>query len=527
MKKAEIYCALTNLQGLFSLACAENRLLVHADELFADHPGLAVRLPDMDAAVCGTAALRACLADREAMRDRTHFDIHLFHTPAFQIGADLTTAAMTWDSYSYRIHTAKRTADFFTTRFHATLLLDGGLWRYWTIDWRRMQTFVPQRYGAEQKPAVQRSCAGQDTGAQFDGTAEAYLTIRNLNNLLSIQNWRDVDGLFCEDADLELEDLTDGCLHGRPAIARWAESVRLREENQGGCYRCLLMTGPGNITGGSGAHAHGVWLAQTFEVTPGLSGRPQTIHRRICVLDQRFCRQSGAWAIQRYTLHTLLELPMISGAGERYQRMHCPDGNWIPIHYDPKGRNPQAAFEVESMYAFWPVCLRRGELMQFFQNRIRNDTAAYWLHIRSQGPDVQKLIGSAPIEQKLKGMDACFRPHQPSYHCASTPVLEVSADGACVRASWIDHSLTNMGQAFGARTADGTVPYMVFVSRYDHVFQRIDGKWYLTQFNWEPCLGFPDWAFDPGKNTGWLASAADGKYPLPLNLAQVADYIES
>ena len=144
------------------------------------------------------------------------------------------------------------------------------------------------------------------------------------------------------------------------------------------------------------------------------------------------------------------------------------------------------------------------------------DDVSCRLSIRSQGPDVTPLIGFEAIAGKLQKMDDISKFDLPSYHCATTPVLECSEDGKTVRASWMDHSLTNMSVALGGDPENGRVPYMIFVSRYDHVFRKKNNQRYLTEFGWEPWLSLPNWLCDPNEEIGWDKERVGIKYPFPF-----------
>ena len=522
MDKAKICCALTSLQARFALADARNRLADLGEQLFSQAPDIQIQLPDMDSPAQGEEVF-ACLRKRQEQRSITGSgELHIFHTPVYHVPESGAPAFAAWESYGYRIDRTGRTSTACTTQFEAEFVLENDSWKFRRIWWRVIQVFVPQTYTAAQviPPAADSPVPA---GGMLPEAAD-YLTIRNLSNLLAVRNWHGAEELFAPYGSLELQDLTDGPIHGKRAIGEWAVSMHKYETENGGCYRCLLLAGPGDILLQNDRQAKGVWMVETFEVIPAIPGGERQIRRRICTLEQEFIRSDGSWYIQRCQMNTLAELPLCQGSGNKYERMTCPQGNWIPIAYDRTVRSSLPCFEAESLFALWPIALHRGELTRYFQNYIKNDAVPYRLHIRSQGPHMPPLEDEISIMAKLSGMDKCFLPRQPGYHCASTPVIEVDETGTRVRASWIDHSLTNMGQAFGTNAEDGSVPYMIFVSRYDHVFHQISGKWYLTSFFWEPCLSLPNWAYRLENDEGLAVAPGDGQYPLPLGLTSLADY---
>ena len=422
--------------------------------------------------------------------------VHLFHSPHMYFSSDGTRADVTWESYGYE---PGDTCSMVTTRFAASAVLTKDGWRYEKADWTLMQRFAPLAGGgtlSSDQPAPLCGC----TPSAHDSRV-----LRNLAGILAANNWRNVAQLFTADAQVDLEDLTEGPV---PATA-WLRDAADYEAANSGRYRCLLLLGPGQLCAVDPAHTAGRWLIQTFEVT---SGAEPCIRRRVCLLDMTFTRGDDRWRIAELKLRCILSLPLLKGTGQRYQRMTNPDGNWLYKVYNPDTPCEDIALDIENIFSLWPISVHRGELMHFFRRYLSRPETI--LSIRSQGPRTPDKVGPAQIAEKLSGMDAVYKPGQLTYHCATTPVLE-QPDQNTVLASWIDHSLTNLGPK-----EDGRADYMVFVTRYDHVFQRVEGRWYLTRFNWEPCLGFPDGSFVslPGRGQGWASDHPDESYPLPQGL---------
>ena len=97
----------------------------------------------------------------------------------------------------------------------------------------------------------------------------------------------------------------------------------------------------------------------------------------------------------------------------------------------------------------------------------------------------------------------------------SSPMIEISEDGKFARGTWFDHSATNM---YSASLTDKDqeqplIPYMVFIARYVHEFKKIDGKWYLSNFYWEPLINLDDWQFDHVHSDGFVRWAHDCYFP--------------
>lgn len=177
------------------------------------------------------------------------------------------------------------------------------------------------------------------------------------------------------------------------------------------------------------------------------------------------------------------------------------------------------SFEIENLLNEWVYRLRRGELSVYVDEHfpVNIEGTDYYFFLRSN-PERTALTTYDEIHERVVGMDQDLVPSQPSYHTATTPIIEISEDGTYAKATWMEHSLTNLGQARlpGIPAAeDGKVNYMIFTGKYFHEFKKIDGEWYVTGFNWEPMMSLPTWQFDAVNSKGWASSGSTQKFPLP------------
>lgn len=515
--KATLQTALLDLQARFALLCSQGELAGHCEEFFASDD-LQIQMPGLEQAVTSREELKTDLTALEnAHREQGIHTVHLFHTPYLE--EENGTAFATWETYSYHIESASRNARMQATRFAAELVQENGRWVYRMIDWTMIQQFEPQNYDENQQIVYPFSAEIPD------GTAcmpQDYLHLRNLTNVLASNNWRDCVEFFADDAAVDAQGLTVGEIQGKDAIAAWLSSIADYERKNGGRYRCLMLMGPGAVTMQDENHACGTWQLQTFEVS--VKNEEQQVLRRMMVMRNSYVRAGDGWKIAALQMHTLLELPMIHGSSTLYGRMSMAQPNWLYADFAPFTPCTEMALNIENIFSFWPNALHRGNLMAFYENLVRNDQEEYWLSIRSRGPETPNFVGDKSITDKLSGMDKTHCPGQLSYHCATTPLIQAFDDGNTVRASWIDHSLTNRGLDAETNTAD----YMVFVSRYEHTFRKIGGKWYLVNFNWEPCLGLPFgvWRYCPGHYSGQAPTFTDTRYPFPLNCKDIPHFRE-
>ena len=59
---------------------------------------------------------------------------------------------------------------------------------------------------------------------------------------------------------------------------------------------------------------------------------------------------------------------------------------------------------------------------------------------------------------------------------------------------------------------------MVFVNKYVHKFEKIDGHWCLTDFYAEPMISLQDWKFDMIHSKGYVHTSETGQYPQRFEL---------
>ena len=209
-------------------------------------------------------------------------------------------------------------------------------------------------------------------------------------------------------------------------------------------------------------------------------------------------------------------MPYIPGV--RYDRFSTGTGAAELDIAGMPGADPKDAYEIENIMGAWAICGRRGELTRFAARYMTHPELKTELHIASQGPEASPAItGIEAICQRFAGMEARFINHRYSMHIPTTPVVEIAADGQTACGTWYDHSATCL--------ASGNEPrfnFMVFVARYKHEFVRLDGKWYVGKFYWEPLIHLQEWTVDEAHVQGWITRQDDRNFPMPMELLEVA-----
>ncbi len=565
----ELHCRLIDIQARFAEAYALGRLSEAVPELFKESEHVSVRLPWMEAPATDLPALQAAVREHEALQIS---EPHIFHTPHIELseenaggGSDAAagtgrddsaasvtgtgrddsgdfngTAYVTWETYGYRIDRTGANAVMITTRFAAAVEAAGDTVRFVSADWTQIGEFLPQDYlfagtdhaadpgtipvKADMADLENAADAGLTPGTGRLPAAKDFFAIRNMTNILFANNWRDCARFFTETAEADADDLTGRPLSGLAEVSAWLDSIGEYERSHNGWYRAVMISGPGALYETEDGRVRGRWLTHSFEVSEHPVTGNELIRRRIFLMDNEYIRTEGQWKIQKLRLSPLFRLPELEGTNRLYQRMlFDKDSNWLCRQFDPDTGSEKVALAAENIFSFWPLCVHRAQLSDFFRNFIKNDVYTPVMSIRSQGPQTPARTGDAEILDKLVPMEAGYVPGQITYHCATTPVIQLDKDGETVHASWIDHSLTN----FGPKEGQDHVDYMVFVTRYDHVFKKAGGKWCLVEFNWEPCLGLPFYKAPKDGGSGWAGRyGREELYPFPLHCRSLEEYRE-
>ena len=68
----------------------------------------------------------------------------------------------------------------------------------------------------------------------------------------------------------------------------------------------------------------------------------------------------------------------------------------------------------------------------------------------------------------------------------------------------MEHCNTNMSVAFKTAAEDGVIPYMAGINKYVHSFAKVDGRWYMTSWGFEPLMIVRFHSYSPKDNIGVL-----------------------
>ncbi|MBB5264942.1 hypothetical protein HNP82_002081 [Catenibacillus scindens] len=366
------------------------------------------------------------------------------------------------------------------TRMDIGFRKNGDEGRIESVFWYTVQDMEPWSYrGKITEPET--AGIGDGFGAETTSgslSSEDYLVIKKQVNRpwdqLAISSDEELRRMFCVPGGIEQPDL--GSLIGLTSSP------------------AMEITGRNQIQ---------VWYpVELFGIHGNMEGHP-SVCRCFYYVNSLFSKDEGKWQMTGQKGWPVLRLPDTPyPQGQRYDKISVDMFPWTLGNEELPGIFEEDSYKIENIINAWVYGCRRGRLCEFYENYMKNDGFVPEMLIRSRGAQTPKLHGEDEILHKLSGMDARYHPGMYTFHTATTPLIEISVDGRTAVGTWFDHSATNLS---GSAFEDSKIPYMVFVARYRHHFRKIDGKWFLTDFFWEPLISLKDWSFDR-KHSGGLAA---------------------
>ena len=240
----------------------------------------------------------------------------------------------------------------------------------------------------------------------------------------------------------------------------------------------------------------------------------QTVQRAFYYIKYHMALIDQVWKIEDSKVFYLFALPDIAYIpGKRYDKISYDLIPWTLYYADTPYMYMDDVYAIENILNTWLYGGRRAQLLNFYENHMKNDSFIPEMTMKSFGEKSPVHKGEAAILKKLSELESHYIPGMFSFHMATTPVIIFSKDGKSARGTWFDHSATNLGRKKGDH---GNISYMVFVGRYMHEFKKIGNKWYMTRFFGEPLLGMDDWEYDPMNTDGWVVSHQERDYPQPF-----------
>ena len=519
-----IYTDMENILARFLHSYHANRLQYVADHLLYRSSSTYVNLADEELIGEGYDQIYVELKKLEqSKKSRNELEMSTWATPYYQADIKKELGRMACDTYTYRLykdHLGSYQCEMRIMRMDVIFRYQKQTLKISNFKWYTIQSMLPWEYRTIQHPEAVFYIEVPKLPIKQKTRMENSLQIRNLQNYFFERRMHQVIDLFSEETTptLFIDAISEKPVHGKANIQVKLQECLEEEARNGGFYKMIGITSAPVIeVQEDGKTAKGAFLIETFQIQKKEDSKKEDAYnllRSICHLKSSYILENGRWKIKTMYLYELMELPMVDyKSGIRYDRMSKYPNAWSLDNQPLHGQYMEEAYLIENVLSNWAYSCRWGKLVEFYEQHMKNGKTKVHLLINSQGDKLKGLETEIEIRERLTNMDCQFVNLFYSYHTTTTPIIEISRDGTYAKGSWYDHSATNLRSM--AKSTE-CIPYMVFVAKYVHEFEKIDGKWYLINFYWEPILHLPEWEYDAIHSKGWVSNKDAGCYPIPF-----------
>lgn len=448
--------------------------------------------------------------------------ISMSMSPAYWLSSDERTGGMSCDTYTYHIYKEREEilCKVEVKRLEAVCRENEHALEIEKIQWDTIQVMKPVPYGRNNP--FEKIGEYPDLPLKGNASDKDYFAIRNLQNMFFEHRLHEMEKLFSvkEDTVLTAECLKMNAVCGKKKIlesfAGWLE----KEQKNNHCYLFLGITGMPLIEmTETGESAKGIFMTQIYQIKAGLLGSDVDnwrLVRTMEVTETEYCREAGEWKIHKMKIQNLASLPETPYRNDgRYDKSGMSDEPWDVNQVMRCQPDTETAMEIENIINRWVYGCRRGALREFIEKYMKNSEQKNHMLIRSFGKTTPKLNDYEAIERKIDDMTQQYRERFFTFHAPTTPVLTYDPKKKYILGTWFDTAATNL-RSMAESLED--IPYMVFVNKYVHKFEKIDGHWYLTDFYCEPIISLQDWRFDMVHSKGYINASKTGKYPKRFEL---------
>ena len=541
---SKITIEMQNTFGRFLQLYNLNRA-AEADYLFTDDA--VFWMPDLDIRAEGIEEIRATLRQLQEKRiaagaDR---DVHMPHTPCYDVRENDTLALGTWDLHTFYVDAKKGEMEYDYGRIDGEFVEDNGMWKFRSLDWWDVESFVPWQYDLSEDDGWSNSLADIPAPPAFTGKTSGR-DFYEINNMISRygQNNRKYafDDTFADSDEVSYyaEPLTTKTVRGKAAVQAELDRLDQLEKDNIGKYVLVPATGgPVIEVSRDGQSADCQWMVSTSTLEGeafGINSPPYMYVRRLGLLTVKCVRENGKWRVLSFDLRQIMRVPGFgfdsycqlknTGNNKWYQRVGMPENRWHMAPPKMGGDFPDELPLLEGMLAHWVSAYRRGDYENFLARYSLNDEFESFFHSRGQGRCAPAVIGTENLKEFFSLGVFKYHHQQITNHGGMSPDIEISADGRYATMSYFDINTT----AFDPRKANSRTididedwnqdnagfehtPCRYQISMYNLAAAKVQGEWKLIQIDWDTLAAFPVIYLAGKSSRGWAGTVTDFKYP--------------
>ena len=521
--------------------------VTEADYLFCKNAVL--WMPDLDIKAEGIEAIRKTLKELQEKRTAAgiYRDVHMPHTPCFDTREDDTLGLATWDLHTFYVTKGDEgdQMEYDYGRIDATFRQEDGMWKFESLDWWDVESFVPWEYDAEKDDSWVNKPQDLPYPPAYTGknTTRDFYAVQNMISRYGQNNRK----YPFEDTFVNSDDVTYRAMPFTMETVKGVENVRAEldrlnemENVNIGKYVFVPSTGAPVIEmSEDGTEINAQWMVScnTFEGEAfGINEPPYMYVRRIGFLTVTCVRENGQWRVRNFDINNFMSVPPFgfdsycqmknTGNNLWYQRVGMFENKWKMAPPKMGGDFPEELPYLESVLAHWVSSYRRGDYVKFLHENSFNDEYESFFHSRGQGRCAPAVIGTDNLMEFFALGAFQYHHQQITNHGGMSPDIEISADGRYATMSYFDINTTafDPGKA-NSRTIDVSTdwnqdnsgfehtPCRYQLSMYTLASAKVEGQWKLIQIDWETLVAFPVIYLANKSSRGWAGSVTDFKYP--------------
>ena len=423
----------------------------------------------------------------------------MLNTPAFMF--DNHNSKALWDVYAFSFEGNK--VRYSIEHFDVSYVEKGDRLFISDMQWDKLVDLVP--WGCEcisemNVDPLEFSCCPSDCDP------EDFVEIQKIQSRFSHFNRKNAIDLFSDHKPkFSVSFLAEGTKSGKREIAETLDMIGKEEIRRGAFIGIPLISTPYIVNEKDKNHACASWICMYVSFGEMNKDGKRAVALHLGRLKQKYVKENRkTWKIDDFDFEESFSfVPYYYSHNEnsRYDRISKPERKWLFGCENMGGTYPEDVFEIESLIPQWTYRLRSGDQVTILDTIMNSREREISRSMR--GFSNTRVYGADEFREYLiNRQDKSFFTSMPAFHTATTPLVEVNAEGNYAKAVWLDHSISDLYK--GKLKEERFLPYAAYIGKYEHEFVKEDGTWKWIGFGWEPLVSLPDYVCDTEQSGEWL-----------------------